>query len=472
MLRPPLGNRPASIALVLMICMLLTWSCKQQDAVELEAEASPTRPRGIVLITIDTLRADRLGAYGYSRGTSPSMDRLAAQGVRFSNVYAQRGQTWPSLTSILTSRYPGSHGVRVNPGWLSERIPTLPEILKANGYSTAAFLTNMINGPNRGFDLVEGFPGDLPGLTTERTVDLLATERALQWLQPDRVAGSFYLWLHILAPHAPYTPPSPFGSMFGSPLADPAAGDLPHLGALSAHPHEIEAGHLEEIFALYDGEVRWADSLVGLVLERLKELAVEDQTLVVLTADHGEELFDRGNYFYHSCSISEGVLRIPLIMSLPGAIPVGHTVPEVIESIDIAPTILELAGLTIPESFQGKSLAGLIRAQGDAWEEVAFSELEEAIGSVRTKQWRYVANPLQASITIAGRGCYSIEREALYDLAADPLGLINVLDENRRVAFELRSKLREWRAATETETSLTRELDEETRSQLHALGYL
>ena len=168
--------------------------------------SSPTesgaRPN-LVIVTVDTLRADHLSAYGYGRRTSPAFDRVAGEGVLFTRAFAHQGSTWPSLTSIMTSMYPGTHGVRRNGIQLEASKQTLAEILKAEGYETAAFLCNMLTAPNRGFDTKETFES--------RRRDRKATRAALRWLRQER-AGPFFLWLHLLAPHTPYSPPRPFKS--------------------------------------------------------------------------------------------------------------------------------------------------------------------------------------------------------------------------------------------------------------------
>ena len=440
------------------------------------AARSATGPGHIVLISVDTLRADHLSSFGYPRRTSPAFDAVAEGGVTFDAAFAQRGLTWPSLTSILTGRYPGSHGVRDNPGWLDASIRTLPEMLQAGGYSTAAFLTNMTSAPNRGLDTLEVFPTTTPGLTRERTADTLATRAAMAWLSDRGESKPFFLWLHLLAPHASYEPPPGYDELFTPPGEPAFDGQSETLSAITREQRRLSEAELAPIIGLYDGEVALIDTQVDMVLRKLSELGLSQSTLVVLTSDHGEELYERGFYFFHKCSISDAVLHIPLVLRLPGVLPAGRRVGAVVESIDIAPTILELAGLERPPSLQGRSLLSLIEPNGaEGWKGTAFSELGEKVSSVRTARWRYIANPLGASVQFLereGEACYPIAREELYDHEIDPGEQTNVAERYPSVTAEMRRRIREWRQATELARSSKSEIDAETLEQLRALGYL
>ncbi|MEJ2086195.1 MAG: sulfatase [Acidobacteriota bacterium] len=433
-------------------------------------------PQSVILITIDTLRADRLSSYGYSRDTSPRIEALAAQGMVFEQVFAQRGLTWPSLTSIMTSRYPSDHGVRDNGEWLAKSKITLAEILRDADFDTAAFLTNMTNAPHRGFEHLEVFPVDSELASRDRPTDMLATEAAMRWLEQVGERRMF-LWLHLLGPHAPYSPPSEFAARFAQ--VDPSFdGEMETLWEIMSGDREPRPGEIEAIRALYDAEVAFVDQLVGKVLDRVEQLGLADTTLIVFSADHGEELFDRQRYFFHQCSIYDSVLRLPLILRFPQAIEPGLRSDAIVQSVDIAPTIVELLGLAASE-FRGRSLVPLLEQQPAAAEDVealAFSELGVDIFSIRTSEWRLITNPNDTRIRAGGRGstsrCYRIGETELYDLRADASERRNVADEYPEVVAGLRNQLLRWLQATPQETRRQETIPEETLEELRALGYL
>lgn len=441
-----------------------------------ESKESAPSATSLILITVDTLRADRLSSYGYDRDTSPNIDRLAGEGALFEQAFGQRGLTWPSLTSIMTSRYPSDHGVRDNGEWLAKTKVTLGEVLRDAGFRTAAFLTNMTNAPHRGFEHLEAFPIDSPSASRDRPTDTLAAEAALNWLESNH-ADRFFLWLHLLAPHAPYAPPSAFSLKF-SPHADAYSGEMEDLWQVTYGERDPGPGELEALQALYDAEVAFVDHLVGSVLNGVDELGLRDETLVVFTADHGEELYQRHRYFFHQCSIFDSVLQLPLIFRFPPRIEAGRRVGTMVESLDIAPTIVELLGVRAPH-FAGRSLMSLLdreSSQPEPLEQVAFAELGPAIYSVRTPRWRLITNPEEARIRAGGRdstrSCYLIDQAELYDLSIDPRELHNVIEDHPEAAERLRAELSRWLESTPVHQAPEEAMREETIDELRALGYL
>ncbi len=431
---------------------------------------APPRPTNVVLLTIDTLRADHLGSYGYGRDTSPNLDALAREGVLFRNAIVQRGATWPSLTSILTSLHPQTHGVRQN-GWpLAASRPILSERLREHGFRTAAFLTNMTTAPNRGFDHKETFE--------EEERDAVATRAALAWLREHR-DRPFFLWLHWLGPHDPYAPAPEFRERFATPPRRGMDGRRATLERLHRERRVLDPADLAHIVSLYDGEVAEVDARVGRVVAAVDELGLRESTLVVLTSDHGEELYDHQSYFFHSNSIYDAVLRVPLVLRFPGALPAGLVLDEPVESVDIAPTLYDLLGLRAPSSFEGRSLLPAIRAAAEGVAEgpgEAFSELGPHIHSIRTKRWHYLYNPEERPAPIpvkralrAGES-FSIAREELYDVLEDPRETTNVVDRHPEVAARLRRRIEERRAGTAPREP--EDLSPETREELRRLGYL
>ena len=432
---------------------------------------SAQQPQGpnLLFITIDTLRADRLGCYGYERNTSPAIDRLAREGTLFEHCYAQRGLTWPSLTSIMTALYPKTHGVLKNQWMLDGQFITLAEILKNEGYKTGAFLANFYYAPNRGFDVKKG--GEVGDL------DKTVTRDALAWMNKlDPQKDKFFMWVHYKNPHDPYTPPQRYIDLFDSTYTGSFDGSRPVLDSIYVNQIDLSERDLAYINALYDAEIRTTDVYIDRLLNRLDEMGLTDNTLVVFSADHGEELYERNYYFFHSCSMYDGVLRIPLIFRMPGIVPAGKVVPNQVESIDITPTILQLMKLPLREEFEGQSALPLIfGATNGSWRP-AFAERAGAIFSIRTPEWKYIYNPddyhtyCSRSDDDTGDG-YLIDAQELYDVRTDPGETRNVVDEHPDVALELRAQILEW-LNTNRRVHKEHKLTKEAEERLRALGYI
>ena len=444
----------------------------------LSCSAPAPREWNVLLITIDTLRADHLSCYGYERSTSPTLDALAAEGVLFEQAIAQRSQTWPSLTSIMTSLYPHEHGVRRNGQRLDGPVLSLAEVMKTHGYRTGASLTNMRQAEHPGFEETFFFKGD------DR--DLEATKAAIDWLEG---VGNekYFFWLHYIAPHKPYRPPTPFDRLFGEPYTGKLGGERETLDQITLDKVDLAAEDLAHVIALYDGEIAFVDDQIQKVLEALESAKLAPRTLIVLTADHGEELFQRNHYFYHSNSIYDSVLHIPWIVRLPdpSAAKAGRRVARVVESIDFAPTILGLLGLPIPDAYRGESHAALILGDEGAPDEepAAFSELPWGVMSIRTASWRYVSNP-QGSfsrerpyglVEDARRDGYAIGRQELYDHRNDPGELNELLTSGsgdaRSATRRLKERLATWSVGWTPATAQT-EIDPRALEELRALGYV
>ncbi len=427
--------------------------------------------RNLLLISIDTLRADHLSAYGYQRETSPAIDALAGEGVLFENLIAQRGSTWPSLTSILTSMYPRSHGVRANGTQLDASKRILAEWLQERGYATGAFLTNMTTAPNRGFDVK-------PEIPKGADRDLRATRTALRWIRGQR-ERPFFAWLHLMAQHHPYRPSGSLPEGFDTGYRGELDGSHETLHGIYVRRDALSQAELEHIVSLYDADVAQVDAHVGQLLDGLDRAGLAGSTLVVLVSDHGEELYEHNHYFFHAYSIYESVLRIPLILRLPGVLPAGLRVSDVVETVDIAPTILQLLGIPRPSAFEGRSLTGRMLEPSNSTPDVgaAFSELGPGITSLRTGRWHSVRNP--AGLTSPGTAAgddghepyFRIESEELYDVSDDPRETRNLARERPEVAASLRRRLETWLGQREDRYRVEA-LRPETEAELRALGYL
>jgi len=399
----------------------------------------------VILVTVDTLRADRLGCYGNHSLETPAMDGLARDGVLFSRVIAQVPLTAPSHAAILTGTYPAWNGLR---DWsdhgLQPGIPTLAEIFKGHGYATAAFVSAFVLdsmwGLDRGFDLYDDwFKAEdyqtmrRSGLERrgEETVD-----RAVAWLQssPSR---PFFLWLHLYDPHAPYRPPEPFATRYrGRP---------------------------------YDGEVAYTDQQLGRFFDSLKSQDLYASSLIVLTSDHGEGLGehqeqDHGFFIYNS------TVHVPLLVKFPaGYAPARRSVSQVVNTVDIAPTLVRLSGFADSEArtFQGQSLLSLVEKGSAGSPRYGFSESlyprnflgTHTLFGVETDRYHYIQAP----------------REELYDLAKDPAETRNILAEDAGAAQALRQTLQDLRARFRRPVEARGpgpSPDSEAVEKLRSLGYV
>jgi arylsulfatase A-like enzyme len=328
-------------------------------ALVLPACAAAPRP-SIVLITIDTLRADHLACYGYDRPVSPHIDALALQATLFDQARTTIPRTTQSVSSILTGKLPKSHGARGLLAHLSEGNTTLAEVLKSEGYETAAFVSNTFLHPRQGF--AQGF--DIYDNPEERwSGDSAAgvTKAAAAWLGSRARGRPFFLWVHYVDPHWLYDPPPPWDRAFGQ-------GSGGHLALYD----DLKAGRLTEgqiffgrvvdaptarrLTDLYDGEIGYTDAAVGALLDRLA--SVEGPLLTVLLADHGESLGEH-DYRGHGDYLYEDGLRIPLIVRYPGVVAAGVREHGAALNIDVAPTILALAGLRGLQGVEGRPLLTL-----------------------------------------------------------------------------------------------------------------
>ena len=322
--------------------------------------SSPPPPLSVVLVTIDTLRADHLPIYGYERSTAPRLSAFAASGVVFDNARTPIPETAPACATLLTGRLPAHHGLRGNGRPLGPEPATLATLLAAAGYSTAAFvsgvpLTARLSGLDRGFahydDDLPDARGHVPGV--QRAAPK-TTSAALAWLERQG-PGPFFLWVHYYDPHGDYAPGPPWESAF------PAGGGP--LVPLESIPEYQRLGgeHDASVYvSRYDGEILRVDTELGRLFDRLGRDDLRQRTLVVITADHGESLTEHGELFDHGNELYEPTLRIPLVMAGPG-LPGGRRVAGLVQSHDLLPTLLDLVRAPAPPGMTGISLAPAMR---------------------------------------------------------------------------------------------------------------
>lgn len=367
---------------------------------------------------------------------------------------------------------------------LSPKILTLAEYLAGRGFICGAVITSTKTQYWGGFhQKIIANTNHIEGVNH----DVIASREAVQWLEKNH-ENRFFLWLHYFDPHSPYSPPKRYKRKFVDPsYSGKLTGSEKYLKEAMATDKDLTPDDMKHLFALYDAEIRKINDQIGLVLSTLERLGKADRTLIVLTADHGETLYDRAKYFLHASSVHESVLRIPLIFKFPEVVPKGLPVSTVVETIDIAPTILELLGLPIPDAFQGSSLVPLLRGEhldlGPA-----FSERSDRILTIRTATHRFVWNPLEdrqplrvGASDMKKNGYspaidrpYPIAKEELFNTSLDRKELNNIVHENPELAEELLQQLMKWIDETSWKLDGAKklEIDEETLRNLEALGYL
>jgi arylsulfatase A-like enzyme len=426
----------------------------------------------VVLISVDTLRADRLGAYGYNgwpgHPPSPSVDAQLASGVVFDQAMSVRSETWPSLGSLLTGLYPSGHGVVENGYGFPDDLPTLPKLLHHEGYRTGAFLSNMCDANHQGWDDFWCSGGR----------DGKAVQAALDWMRAHQDGRKpYFLWVHLFGAHGPY--------YNGGDLADreldpgyqgPLGTKKWQLNRIMTEKVPLTDRDVRHLDALYDASVIGSDRLTGSLLEGLRAAGRLEKTVVIFTADHGEELYDHNGYLYHACTVYQTGLHVPLGISAPGLLPKGARVAQTVELIDVLPTLLSLLGVKAPEEQHGHSLVPYLeRPDAGGAGKPAFSEYGSApIHTVVQGGWKLVHNPTgfaPVCIPDAPPGHYPIGKEELYDLSRDPGETNNLAAAQPAKVSELSSLIRQRFTGLKSRAK-EQDLDEETRKRLEALGYV
>ena len=405
------------------------------------AAAATDRPN-VILITLDTVRADRMGFLGAKLGLTPQLDALASQGVVFEHAYSQAPITPVSHATILSGTYPQFHGIRNFGDRLPPSVPFLPDILRAQGYHTGAFVGSIILDPKngfasgfeRGFDVYNaGFHRQKTGERREASMQRrgeVTLNFVLEWLGQQKGAP-FFLWFHLWDAHDPYNPPEPFRSRFPN--------------------------------APYNAGIAYVDSIVGKLFDYLRAQGLYDNTLIAVAADHGEALGDHGE-LTHSIFLYDSTIHVPLLVKFPANHSAGQRVTSTASLVDLAPTLLDSLGQTPPAAMQGHSLLPLIGnphpenrpslATGDHSER---SFGWSALVSLRQGNQLYVRAP----------------KPELYDLASDPGAKTNLYATKRPTAVRLAVQLDSFvkRISENAPQALQDNLDEKSREKLAALGY-
>ena len=414
--------------------------------------SGPSRPN-ILILVLDTLRADHLGLYGYGRPTSPTLDSLAASSIVFDRAVAQAGATVASHASLFHSRLPSQVG--------SDR-PTLAELLRAGGYQTVGLTDGgFISRPYgfaRGFEVWEefgrgGLSQSLPRLDT--------------WLSAE-VRPPWYVFLHTYDVHLPYDPPPPYDTMFLPEYEGPVGPERTteicrKIRRLYEHEGfegevRLTADDRRKMVSLYDGGIRYTDELVGRLLELLRTRGRLDDTVLVVLSDHGEEFWDHGSVL-HGHTVYQELLHVPLVVRLPGGRGGGRRVSETVRLLDVAPTLLELAGLQPPPTFQGRSLTPQLEGKLSS-DRPAVSEMG-ALKSRIEMPWKLIVDPDKP-------------RPALFDLVHDPAELADVSAQEPERLVALTEALRRSLSDQLQDVPVLphEDVSPEMREQLRELGYV
>jgi len=443
----------------------------------------------VLLISIDSLRADHVGAYGYQRDTTPTLDRLAASGARFETAVSSTSWTLPAHVALFTALPDTAHGVQRPVQALSPDIPTLAQAMRAGGYHTVGFYSgpflHPVFGFGRGFDSYIDCTSYGAGKRLRSRKSTSAGVRAVSRFhrashrdvtnpcifrkvttQLDRLGNRpFFFFVHMWDVHYDYIPPPPYDRLF----------DADYQGSMNGRNfHEnkkfrpgMQARDFQHIVALYDGEIRYTDDTVASLLRELERLHRLDDTLVVVVSDHGDEFLDHGGKG-HRTTLFDELVRIPLIFSFPGRIP-AQQIPEAVSIIDVAPTILELTGLPPMSDVVGRSLIGLINRAAAPWKPRAvISELQAPprpeLQAIRGPHEKLILSP-------------SRDRVRYFDLETDPKEQHPIRDRDdprvQRLSRELAHRLGEYRAMRAMRGHTDKAvIDPATEAELRSLGYL
>ncbi len=431
----------------------------------------------VILISIDTLRPDHLGCYGYGRATSPAIDRLASEGIRFDNTFSSTTWTLPAHLALLTSLPDVVHGVTTEALQLDERCLTLPEILREQGYRTWGVFTGPFLmarwGFGQGFDSYRDatvydkkLEGEVMIQAAERGQTTEGAMKKVRELFQDQSPRPFFLFLHLFDVHPDFDPLPPYDTLFTpSYLGNVHGIDIMNNPLVHKDMPQVDLDHL---IALYDGEIRSVDELgIAVLVRMLDEFGLSDNTLIVLTSDHGEEFFEHGVFGHHQ-NLFDSTLKIPLVIWGPGLVPSGKSVDHQVRIIDIMPTILDL--LDLPQSPEG-----LGQSLRELWEAPQEFRSDRPVFS-EVKSWKHYMESLRLTNFKFIRD-YSRNDKAMVDLALDPheIDLIfgdDISPEVEKKFLELRSGLIAYQKGLPWRSHRAPEMDPELRERLKSLGYI
>ncbi|MGH2352391.1 MAG: sulfatase family protein [Chloroflexota bacterium] len=424
----------------------------------------------VILVVSDTLRADHLGCHGYFRPTSPRIDRFAAEGVRFAQHVSQAPYTLPSFTSLITGQFGTTHKVLANPSGqnpnfsvaVDDTTPVLADHFRAAGepvqiadgrYVSGGTLTasfdNLANFPNHPKWFVRGYEYHVcvtPG--TQRMVGAEVLHRRLfPWLE-QHAGEDFFLFVHYWDVHGPYLAPAPFGEAYprqriGDEIPvyqTPDGSDyVPRWGPVADVTPEART-RIDK----YDGGIAYFDHVFGELLDHLERVGIAQQAVIALTADHGESMAEHRVPFAHD-ELYDATIHVPLIVRAPGKLPAGQVVEALSQAVDVAPTLLDLAGLTVAPSMQGRSLLPLARGETDALHDRTFSEWTRYLAARCIRMPRHkLIHKFTGGLALARPEPRRVAWHELYDLEADPDETHDLAGELPEVVRDLSGELQQW----------------------------
>ena len=501
----PRRSSPAGLAahLALLVAVLVTGSCAQEP---------PARYPHVVLISLDTLRADHLGCYGNETVATPGIDALASESTLFRSASTVVPTTLASHTTMMTGLYPRKHGVVRNGFMLNHDNVMLAEVLKEEGFHTAGFLGSF--ALDRVFDFNAGFDHFDQEFTIEydpKNADQVqrraeaVSDAVFSHLDEIDVEGErLFLFVHYFDAHAPFDPPEPYGAKYARE-GGPIKSDFADLGVQErAHQEALIGGHLsafqmglspelvhgadgkplpgdDDLAALYAGEVTYLDHHVGQLLDGLRERGILDDAIVILTGDHGETFWEHGDFWHHGAWVYETNLHVPLIVRMPDGRGRGQEVGDHVATIDLFPTILDLLEIPLPEEVDGISLAGALEGQAlpvrpiycEATQPIVAEQLKKGLiwgnqfkaKCVRIGRWKYIYAPYLKGL------------DELYDLENDPEERVDLIrqptPESQAQIPALKRALNQWMVKPQPRSSaFNRTQLEYISARLEALGYV
>ncbi len=506
-----------SIKIIIIISLLLIVafiSFYPSSSTEIRPIKSIKKPSlNIIFLLVDALRADHLSCYGYSKNTSPNIDQIAKEGILFSNAFANSSWTKPTTATIFSSLYLSSHNVNNVSTGLSEEATILFEPIKKYGYSTGIFSSNNFVAPLYGFDQgVDYFYTFKPSITLRLSIGLIIRKIGtlnsytykvynifrkleqlilsrhivditadglnrcfLDWI--DSLNGErFFAYIHYMEVHGPYTPPPPYDKMFFPSskvsLLKPALKIRPVRSAFEHMPETMSFEEKREfLISQYDGEIRWLDASIGKLIEQLKKKNILDETLIIITADHGEEFFEHSNWGHSSRNLFDELIHIPLIMRYPKKLPPGAKIDALIQQVDLMPTIFDFCDIPLSscKMSQGHSIIPLFKENEKNYiNKFVISESYKASEnnlrrSIRNQKNKLILSNIDSKIELL-----------LFDLKNDPEEQINIVESDLTNRTYLLQNLKQFVENLPKYSKFTKStvMDQETRQRLKALGYI
>ena len=414
----------------------------------------------VILVSIDTLRKDHLGLYGYQRPTSPVIDEFSKNTAIFDLAISQAPSTTPSHASILTGVIPSVHKALFSQSSrISDSVQTLAESLKQAGYSTASFnggsQLSARFGFDRGFDVYQTF--ERTDYQNERLADRIS--EAVNWMNEHKTER-FFLFLHSYEVHMPYAPDASELALFETDYKGPLPNLLSEEMARSINKKRlvISQADKEHIVNLYDAEIHGMDAAFAELINYLKRSGLFDKSIIVFTSDHGDEMGEHGRMATHADTLYDELLRVPLLIKFPNGLFAGSKITHQVRSIDILPTILDVLGLRTGPLVQGKSLTGLLEGETE-FDPHALSQIDAKVKrlhySLRTVDWKFIKF-----------------KNRLFQLKTDPGELKNVARDFPEIAEQLKNQAKEILKTENDSKAQGAEVDQKTMEQLRSLGYV